>query len=50
MINTADIDIRTLLDELEEPLIHVVDVITDDDPEDGFDGLCVQHEGCRAIL
>jgi len=50
MIHTYEIDIRQLLDELEEPLIHVADVIVDEEPEDGFDGVCQQHDGCRTIL
>ena len=54
MLKTSDIDIRALLDELEEPLIHVGDVIVgdvhaQDEPDDGFDGLCTLHDGCRTI-
>lgn len=50
MLRTSEIDIRALLDELDEPLVHVIDVIADEQPEDGFDGVCVQHDGCRSIL
>ncbi len=50
MIHTQDIDIRALLDELDEPLIQVADVVLAEEPEDGFDGECTQHDGCRAIL
>ena len=50
MIRTQDIDIRALLDEIEEPLIHVTDIELVEEPDDGFDGMCTQHEGCRSIL
>ena len=50
MIHTQEIDIRTLLDELEQPLIAVAEVVLVEDADDGFDGLCTQHDGCRAIL
>ena len=49
MHTTAEIDLRALLDQLEEPLIPVTelaDAVVDDD----FDGVCVQHDGCRSIL
>jgi len=52
MLKTGDIDLRALLDELEEPLIHVEDVIGAEEAEaadDDFDGVCTQHEGCRII-
>ena len=54
MLKTSEIDIRALLDELEEPLIHVGDVAVDDvlaqdEPDDDFDGLCALHDGCRTI-
>ena len=50
MLKTSEIDIRALLDELEQPLVPVLEVVADDEPEDGFDGLCTQHDGCRSIL
>ena len=48
MLKTDEIDLRALLDELEEPLIHVAEVV-ERDADDNFDGLCTQHDGCRAI-
>ncbi len=48
-MHTAEIDTRALLDELEEPLIHVTEVIEAEVVDDGFDGTCAQHEGCRVI-
>ena len=50
MLRTSEIDIRALLDELDEPLVHVTDVVADELQDDGFDGVCVQHDGCRSIL
>jgi hypothetical protein len=50
MLKTSEIDIRALLDELEAPLVPVLDVVADEETEDGFDGLCTQHDGCRSIL
>jgi len=49
MLKTGEIDIRELLDELEQPLIHVGDVLMVEETDDGFDGLCTQHDGCRSI-
>lgn len=49
MLKTSDIDLRALLDELEEPLIHVEEVADGMLVDESFDGLCTQHEGCRAI-
>jgi len=54
MLKTSEIDIRALLDELEEPLIHVGEVVVgdllaQDEPDDDFDGLCALHDGCRTI-
>lgn len=49
MLKTNEIDIRRLLDELEEPLIHVAEVVELDSVDDDFDGSCTQHEGCRSI-
>jgi hypothetical protein len=49
MLKTSDIDIRALLDELEEPLIHVDEVVQVVLSDDDFDGVCTQHEGCRII-
>ncbi|WP_157981731.1 hypothetical protein [Protaetiibacter intestinalis] len=49
MLKTDEIDLRRLLDELEEPLIHVAEVVEAEEPDDGFDGLCTQHDGCRII-
>lgn len=49
MMHTAEIDARALLDELEEPLIHVTEVIQVEVVDDGFDGVCTQHDGCRII-
>lgn len=50
MLKTSEIDIRALLDELEQPLVPVLEVAVDDDPDDTFDGVCMQHDGCRSIL
>ncbi len=49
MLKTSDIDLRALLDELEEPLIHVEDVVEATVSDDDFDGVCTQHDGCRSI-
>jgi len=49
MLKTSDIDLRELLDELEEPLILVDEVIEPVVADDDFDGVCTQHEGCRII-
>ena len=49
MLKTGDIDLRALLDELEEPLIHVEDVVEAQEADDDFDGVCTQHDGCRVI-
>jgi len=52
MLKTSDIDLRELLDELEEPLIlvdEVLDAIEVAESDDDFDGVCTQHEGCRLI-
>ena len=49
MLKTGDIDLRALLDELEEPLIHVEDVVQPEEADDDFDGICTQHESCRII-
>jgi hypothetical protein len=49
MLKTSDIDLRALLDELEEPLIHVDEVVQIVLSDDDFDGVCTQHEGCRII-
>jgi len=50
MLKTSEIDIRALLDELEEPLVQVLDVITREETDDAFDGVCTQHDGCRSIV
>ena len=49
MLKTSDIDLRALLDELEEPLIHVDEVVEVIVTDDDFDGVCTQHESCRII-
>ncbi|MCS0498088.1 hypothetical protein [Protaetiibacter mangrovi] len=49
MLKTNDIDLRALFDELEEPLILLAEVADGDQPDDGFDGVCTQHDGCRII-
>lgn len=51
MLKTSDIDVRALLDELEEPLIQVSDVaeLRQADEDDNFDGVCTQHDSCRII-
>ncbi len=49
MLKTNEIDLRALLDELEEPLIHVEEVIESVIADDDFDGVCTQHDGCRII-
>lgn len=49
MIKTNDIDLRALLDELDQPLIHVADVVEDTEIDDDFDGVCTQHDSCRII-
>jgi len=49
MLKTSDIDLRELLDELEEPLIYVDEVVEAVVADDDFDGVCTQHEGCRII-
>ncbi|MBN9141883.1 MAG: hypothetical protein J0H23_13770 [Micrococcales bacterium] len=49
MLKTNDIDLRALLDELEEPLITVGEVADAEEVDDGFDGVCTQHDGCRII-
>lgn len=41
-------DIRVLLDEREEPLIPAAELL-DEEHDDGFDGVCTQHDGCRVI-
>jgi hypothetical protein len=50
MLKTSEIDIRALLDELEEPLVQILDVITREESDDSFDGVCLQHDGCRSIV
>jgi len=49
MLKTSDIDLRELFDELEEPLIHVDEVVEVVVADDDFDGVCTEHEGCRII-
>ncbi len=52
MLKTSDIDLRALLDDLEEPPTHddeVVDAIEIVESDDDFDGICTQHESCRII-
>jgi len=49
MLKTSDIDLRALLDELEEPLIQVDEVVEVIESDDDFDGICTQHESCRII-
>ena len=58
MLKTQEIDIRALLDMLEQPLIEVGEVgevgaageaANETDPAESFDGVCTQHEGCRSI-
>ncbi|WP_187265017.1 hypothetical protein [Homoserinibacter sp. GY 40078] len=48
MVQTDAIDIRRLLDELEEPLIQVTEVVQSESDDD-FDGECTLHDGCRVI-
>ena len=50
MPDTHALDIRRLLDELEEPLILVDGLVNEEDPAEDFDGVCTQHDGCRSIL
>ncbi|HLU62988.1 MAG TPA: hypothetical protein VKY66_00530 [Protaetiibacter sp.] len=49
MLKTNDIDLRALLDELDEPLIRVGEVAEPAEDDDDFDGVCTQHDGCRII-
>lgn|GEM_PF-1692688 len=49
MLKTNEVDLRALLDELEEPLIPVDEVIVPVVADDDFDGVCTEHEGCRII-
>ncbi|MFT4029967.1 MAG: hypothetical protein QM675_08820 [Protaetiibacter sp.] len=52
MLTTNDLDSRAVLDELEEPLIQLLEVAATAELaaiDDGFDGICTQHEGCRVI-
>lgn len=48
MLKTDEIDLRGLLDELDEPLLPVLEV-AEADADDDFDGVCTQHDGCRTI-
>ncbi len=55
MLKTQEIDIRSILEQADEPLLEL-DALDDDgleneeDPAELFDGVCAQHEGCRSIL
>jgi hypothetical protein len=49
MLKTNDIDLRALLDQLEQPLIEVTDVLDPTPAVDDFDGVCTQHDSCRII-
>lgn len=49
MLKTNDIDLRALLDELDEPLIRLGDVAETAELDDDFDGVCTQHDSCRII-
>lgn len=49
MLKTNDIDLRAILDELEEPLVQLLEVAAVEAADDGFDGVCAEHEGCRII-
>jgi hypothetical protein len=49
MLKTNDIDLRAILDELEEPLIQLLELAEAEESDDGFDGVCTQHDGCRII-
>ncbi|WP_168200412.1 hypothetical protein [Protaetiibacter larvae] len=49
MITSEELALHALLDELEEPLVQVIDVLEADEIDDDFDGECTAHEGCRSI-
>ncbi|WP_167050827.1 hypothetical protein [Salinibacterium sp. ZJ77] len=50
MLKTQEIDIRSIIEQAEEPLLGFETLENEEDPADYFDGVCVQHDGCRSIL
>jgi hypothetical protein len=53
MMKTLEKELWELLDEVAPPLIDMEQLerlVTQDEAAELFDGECVLHDGCRAIL